>query len=142
MSDIPYQGSRPYRYLALTSYLALLVWVLTWNFVFGRELTYSPLFTFISLVVPLLLPARGMLKGTPYTHAWANFVVLFYVIHGITIFYSNPSERWYAAIELVLSTGMFVGCSVFARLRGRELGLGLNKLKDEMAAEKARFEKR
>ena len=43
--------------------------------------------------------------------------------------YAVPDERWYAVVEIILCTGMFVGCSAFARKRGRELGLGLKKLK-------------
>ena len=80
------------------------------------------------------------MKGKSYTHAWANFVVLFYLIHGCTVVYAVQAERWYAAIEIILSTTMFIGCSAFARKRGRELGLGIKKLKDEMKDEKAYFE--
>ena len=54
--------------------------------------------------------------------------------------YAVPDERWYAVVEIILCTGMFVGCSAFARKRGHELGLGLKKLKEEMQEEKARFE--
>ena len=61
-------------------------------------------------------------------------------MHGCTVAYAVPAERLYAVIEILLCTGMFAGCSVFARKRGRELGLGIKKLKVEMAEEKAYFE--
>ena len=57
-----------------------------------------------------------------------------------TVVYAVPAERWYGVVELILCTTMFIGCSAFARKRGRELGLGIKKLKEEMEEEKAYFE--
>ena len=132
--------TRTYRNIALISYLLLLMWVITWHTGLRDAQPYSPIFIFLLYVVPLLLPMRGIFKAKPYTHAWANFITLFYIIHGITIAYAIPAERWFAGIEIILSSVMFVGCSMFARLRGRELGLSLPKLKQEMKKEKSRFE--
>ena len=28
-------------------------------------------------VTPLLFPLKGILQGNPYTHAWANFILIF-----------------------------------------------------------------
>lgn len=101
--------------------------------------TQSVLFTVLFWVVPLILPARGIFKGTPYTHAWANFIVMIYLLHGLTAIYAVSSEWLYALLEIVFATMMFIGCSFYARMRGKELGLGIKKLKDEMAEEKSRF---
>jgi len=128
------------RYLALGCHILLLAWIVLWQFFLSKTTAYSPLFITLIYVVPLVLPLKGVIQGKPYTHAWANFVVLFYLIHGCTVAYAIPAERFYAIIEIILCTGMFVGCSAFARKRGRELGLGLRKLKDEMQDEKAYFE--
>lgn len=130
-----------FRRLALYSYFLLLTWLVIWHFVLPVDVEHSALFIRITWIVLLLLPMQGLVKGKPYTHAWANFVVMIYLIHGLTAIYALPAERLYAFIEIVLATGMFIGCSAFARMRGRELGLGLKKLKDEMAEEKARFER-
>ena len=132
--------TRFFRYLALLSHTGLIIWITLWQFTFTKAHTYSPIFIALFYILPLLLPYWGILKGKPYTHAWANFVVLFYLIHGCAVAYAVPAERWYAVVEIILCTGMFVGCSAFARKRGRELGLGLKKLKEEMKEEKARFE--
>lgn len=128
-----------YRWLALVSYLLLLLWVALWHSTLREPQPYSLLFIFLLYIVPLLLPMRGIFKAKPYTHAWANFITLFYIIHGITVAYAVPHERWFAITELVLSTSMFVGCSLFARHRGKELGLSLPKLKQVMEQEKSRF---
>lgn len=135
-------STRNMRWLALVSYLLLLAWVIIWQFVLVENRVYSTLFLALFYVLPLLLPLRGIIAGKPYTHAWANFVVLFYVIHGFTVVYAEPAERAYAIIELLLATGMFIGCAAFARMRGRELGLGIKKLKQEMQEEKDAFEGR
>lgn len=129
-----------YRRLALISYFSLLLWLTIWHFILPINTEYSPLVIRIFWIVLLLLPSRGLIAGKPYTHAWANFIVMIFLLHGFTCIYALSDERWYALIEILLAAAMFVGCSVYARLRGRELGQGLKKLKDVMAEEKARFE--
>lgn len=133
--------TRIYRYLALGSHLALLGWVIAWHFLLAPEAGYSAFFIFIMYVLPLLLPLKGVIQGKPYTHAWANFIIMFYLIHGCTIAYASEAERGYAIIEIILSTSMFVGCSIFARKRGRELGQGLKKMKVEMKEQRERFQR-
>nr|WP_088329209.1 DUF2069 domain-containing protein [Lacimicrobium sp. SS2-24] len=119
--------TRFFRQLALLSYLGLLLWVVLWHFALGESIEYSVLFITLMWVLPLLFPLPGILKGKPYTHAWANFVLMFYLLHGLTAVYALENERWYAAVEILLAFSAFIGCSFFARLRGRELGLGLKK---------------
>ena len=141
MTDMSATTKR-FRYLALFSHLGLLVWITVWQLFLSADQQYSLVFIFLLYVLPLLLPLPGIIRGKPYTHAWANFIVLYYLLHGLTVLYAVASERWLAAIEVVLVVGMFIGCSVFARLRGRELGLGLKKLKEEMKDESERFSNR
>lgn len=131
--------TRFFHRLALTGYFGLLCWVIVWHGFLSDALT-TRAFALILWVTPLLLPLAGLLRGTPYTYAWSNFVVMIYLLHGLTSIYA-VSEQWlYALIELVFATCMFVGCSFFARMRGKELGLGIRKLKEEMADEKAKYE--
>lgn len=131
---------RKLRYLALLSHLALLIWMSVWYFALPMDADYSTTFKILIYILPLLLPLPGIVKGKPYTHAWASFIVLLYLLHGITVIYAEPSQMYYAIIELVLAVAMFVGCSAFARLRGQELGTGLPKLKDVMEDEKNFYE--
>ena len=122
-------NTRFFRLLALGSYLGLLGWVVLWHFVLTREGQYSALFLLLMWVLPLLLPLKGLIQARPYTHAWANFILMFYLLHGLTGIYALEQETWFAAIETLLACLAFIGCSFFARLRGRELGLGLKKQK-------------
>ena len=133
-------STKKYRYIALCCHVGLLIWITIWQFSLRPEPVYSTVFIFAMYVLPLLLPLPGIIKAKPYTHAWANFIVLFYVLHGITILYAESHEWVYALIELLLATGMFIGCAVYARKRGKELGQGLQKLKTVMEKERQRFE--
>lgn len=54
--------------------------------------------------------------------------------------YAEPSQLIYASVELVLACSMFVGCAMFARLRGQELGTKLPKLSKVMQQERELFE--
>ncbi|MGJ8681424.1 DUF2069 domain-containing protein [Paraglaciecola sp.] len=129
-----------YRKLTLTNYLLLVIWIPVWHFLLTVDKATSDLFTIIFWVLPILLPAKGLIAGKPYTHAWTNFIVMYYLLHGFTAVYAVEGERLFALIEIILCTGLFVGCSFYARKRGRELGLGIRKLKEELAEEKQRFE--
>ena len=129
-----------FRRLTLTSYLLLIVWLVVWHFVLTIDKPTSTLFTILFWIVPILLPAKGLIEGKPYTYAWTNFIVMYYLLHGLTAVYAVDGERLYALIEIILSSVLFTGCSFYARIRGRELGLGIRKLKEELLEEKQAFE--
>ena len=129
-----------YKRLALSCYFLLIVWLLIWHFLLTPDKTTSTVFTLLFWIMPILLPLKGLVQGKPYTYAWTNFVVMYYLLHGLTAVYAIEGERVYALIEIVLCCGLFTGCSYFARLRGRELGLGIRKLKDELLEEQQAFE--
>jgi uncharacterized membrane protein len=129
-----------YKRLALVSYFLLIIWLVIWHFFLTIDKNTSTLFTLLLWIVPILLPMRGLLAGKPYTYAWTNFIVMYYLLHGLTAVYAVVGERLYAAVEIILCVGLFTGCSFYARLRGRELGTGIRKLKEELLEEKEAFE--
>lgn len=129
-----------YRYLALCSHVGLLLWMAVWYFLLKTPQGYSIVFISVMYLLPLLLPLYGIIKAKPYTHAWSCFVVLWYFLHAITVMYSEPEYFLHASVELALAIGMFIGCSMYARFRGQELGTGLPKLSKVMEQEKALFE--
>ncbi|RUO22213.1 DUF2069 domain-containing protein [Aliidiomarina iranensis] len=120
-----------HRKLTLICYPGLLIFVILWHGFLAPNEFLSVWLTMAIWVVPLLFPLKGILQGNAYTHAWANFILIFYFMHSLTALYTNPGERWYAAIELLLTTGAFIGATYYARYRGRELGLGIKKKKGE-----------
>lgn len=104
------------RYLTLISYFTLIGLLLSW---YGFH-DSSPIAQ-IALLLPLLFPLRGLLKGNPYTFAWSSFLILIYFIHGVVEAYANPAVRLLASLEILCSVAFYSGAVLYARLRGREL---------------------
>tara|TARA_B110000046_G_C12784882_1_gene310591 strand:+ start:34 stop:420 length:387 start_codon:yes stop_codon:yes gene_type:complete len=116
--------------LGQAGYFGLLIFLPLWHLILVPS-EMNKYVTFLLTVGPLLLPLKGILKRQPYTYAWSNFIVMFYLLHGLTLIWDRPDERLYVVTELVLALMMFVGCSYFAKFRGQELGLSIRKKKDE-----------
>jgi len=100
-----------YRYGAIVSLVGLIVLCLVW------ELGVAPLRPGGSLLVlkvlPLLLPLRGILKGSLYTMQWASMLILLYFMEGVVRAYSDPSSMSAAmgGIEVALSL-VFYLCAI------------------------------
>ncbi|WP_038173036.1 MULTISPECIES: DUF2069 domain-containing protein [Vibrio] len=129
-----------YRLLALFGNLALLAWIVLWQMSLSPHPHISSTTLAIAWAIPLLLPLPGILVGKPYTHAWANFVLMLYFLHAFTLLYVDNGERWLAVVELLLTTAAFAGNILYARARGKELGLKLKRLSKVEKEEQARFE--
>lgn len=131
--------TRRFRYLALFGNLTLLAWVALWQLALSPHPHLSSTALAIAWCIPLLLPLPGIIAGKPYTHAWANFVLMLYFLHALTILYVDGGERWLALVELLLTALGFAGNILYARTRGQELGLKLQKLSQIEKEEKAKF---
>lgn len=132
--------TRLLRYFAVSANLGLLVWVVLWQVALSPHPHINHMAMAAVWVTPLLLPLKGILAGKPYTHAWANFILMFYFLHALTILWIDDGERWLALIELALTTSAFMANILFTRHRGRELGLKLKKLSQVEKEEKAQHE--
>ena len=67
-------------------------------------------------LLPLLLPARGILSGKIYTYQYASMLVLFYFTEGVMrLFDAVPASRWFAAAETALSVLFFVLCLAYLK---------------------------
>lgn len=132
--------TKQFRFLALFGNVSLLAWVLIWQLGLSPHPHLSSMALAIAWAVPLLLPLPGILAGKPYTHAWANFVLMLYFLHALTIFYIDGGERMLAVIELALTSCGFAGNILYTRARGKELGLKLPLLSKVEKQEKAKFD--
>ncbi|WP_051252764.1 MULTISPECIES: DUF2069 domain-containing protein [Ferrimonas] len=112
--------------IALSSYLASLVFIPLWQLGLSPDLGYSLGFSLLMLL-PLILPLPGMLKGKPYTHAWSGFIACLYLLSSLTQLWVGDSHRLWPLIATLLLLTWLMASSFFARSRGRELGLGLKK---------------
>lgn len=116
--------------MALFGYFSLLIFMPLWLLVLSPSEGLSTSTTLLLFTLPLLFPLKGMLKGNPFTYAWANFIVLIYFLHSLTTLWVLPSDRIWALLELFFATMMFIGCSYYAKYRGQELGLSIRKKKE------------
>ena len=113
------------RRLTVASLLALIVLGLAW------ELWLAPIRpggSWLALkVLPLCLPLAGLLKNRMYTYRWLSLMVWLYVLEGLVRATSEPAPgAWLAALEVLLSVALFIGCTLHIRLRlraAREAGL-------------------
>lgn len=114
--------------LSRFGYLALVLLLGGWFIGQSVNGEYTLLFSLLWLI-PLLLPIRGVIKGNPYTYAWASFILCLYMLHGLTLLYvtTDAFAFAFALIEVLLIGVLLITFPFYARLRGRELGLGLKK---------------
>ncbi len=119
------------RQITLVGYVGLLILMPVWLIWINPPANVGLNISLILFWLPLFFPMVGLIKGKPYTYAWANFVVMLNFMHGLTTLWVVPEDRFYAVLELVFATMMFLGGTYYARHKGRELGLKLPKLKDQ-----------
>ncbi|WP_448555573.1 DUF2069 domain-containing protein [Thalassotalea montiporae] len=118
-----------YKKIALIGYFGLLAFMPLWLLVLEPS-SLGPWLALVLFVVPLFFPAKGMLKGNPYTFAWSNFIVMWYFLHSLTSLWVS-ANKLYPLIELIFASLMFFGGTYYAKYRGQELGLSIRKKKGE-----------
>ncbi|PSU87180.1 DUF2069 domain-containing protein [Photobacterium kishitanii] len=127
------------RQSALISHCGLIVFIAMWQLYLSPHQHLSATAISLLWITPLLFPLLGMLAAKPYTHAWANFILMFYFLHAATLITLNDGERALATIELAIVTLCFVSNIIFSRLRAKELGIKLKRLSHVEREEHARY---
>ena len=106
----PARSHRP----AAAAWFALALLTLLWDWL-AAPLHNGSWLPLIKLL-PLLLPARGILSGQIYTYQYASMLVLFYFTEGVMrLFDAVPASRWFAAAETALSVLFFVLCLAYLK---------------------------
>ena len=116
--------------ITLIGYFGLLILMPIWLIWINPPLNLNINISLAMFWVPLFFPMRGLLKGKPYTYAWANFVVMLNFMHGLTTIWVVPEDIIWACLEILFSCMMFFAGTYYARFQGQQLGLKLPKLKD------------
>lgn len=100
--------------LKLTCWLA---WILLTAFQLALPwLTPAPVnYWGLLLVLPLLVPLRGMLRDRRYTYKWIGFLTLPYFCIGISELVSNPELRIYGFGTTTASMLLFLGSIYYVR---------------------------
>ncbi len=68
--------------------------------------------------LPLTLAVTGMLRHRLYTYRWMSLLIWLYFTEGVVRAFSDRGlSQGLAGIEVALSTGLFIACAVYVRLR-------------------------
>jgi uncharacterized membrane protein len=71
--------------------------------------------------VPLLLPMRGVWRGSLRALTWAGYLAMLYLVIGVVEAWANPPQRLAALLQIVL-VAAFVGSALgFSRADGRSV---------------------
>lgn len=106
-----------FRGLSLFGYFGLMLLIFCWH------LWIVPLpaeFISITLLVqlgPLMFPLKGILNGRAYTHAWASYLALLYLVLGIW-YAAAVDSRLFGILISLLSLIFFTGAIFFSRYQG------------------------
>jgi uncharacterized membrane protein len=68
------------------------------------------------MLVPVLLPLRGIVRRDRKTFAWGTLCLIPYIVVGITELIANPAGRDWAAGCLLLAFGAFVSLIAYLRV--------------------------
>lgn len=101
--------------VALAGFFGLFILLMLWHTLLAPPTQFPVALVLLITVTPLLLPMRGLLAGKPKNCAWTAYISLLYFIHGCIETYSNPAERYYAALELIFSLMIFLGAVAYVR---------------------------
>lgn len=102
--------SRWARYITVVSHIALMA------IIAARSGWGVPLL----LLLPLLFPLPGLLRGRDYTYAWSTMLLVFYVGGYLAAGHANPAEKWTCIGIAALAALEFVSLSIYVKVRSRE----------------------
>ena len=98
----------PLKLTCLLSWLALVALQLALPWLAGS-------YWLLLLVLPLLIPLRGLLGDRRYTYKWIGFLTMLYFCIGIAELVTNPELRLYGLGTTAASTLMFLASIYYAR---------------------------
>ena len=101
------------RISALLAYFALFfftIFCIVSNTIYPEQ---PRMFLVIGLLMPLIFPARGLLRAQRFTHAWTSFLSLFYFIAATDIWVSGYPGI--GSVYFLLTSILFVSCMLYSR---------------------------
>ena len=67
------------------------------------------------LIIPLLIPLKGLLQDQRYTFKWVGFLTLFYFSIGISEGFVSPENRLYSILTVSFSCLLFLSSVYYSR---------------------------
>lgn len=96
------------------AYLALLILQPVWHALAPTPLGAESWWLALAATGPLLFPLRGILKGNLRSMTWGGYLLVFYLVVGITEAWSNPPQRLPALLQTALVTLCIYGMLRFS----------------------------
>jgi len=93
---------------ARASYVALIVLQTAWHAVLPAPAGNHSWLLAGTATLPLLLPARGVWRGSLRSMTWAGYLVMLYLVIGVMEAWANPAQRIPALLQVAL-VFVFVG---------------------------------
>lgn len=106
------------RVLVFAGYSATVASLIAWHGWISPPGNASPVAVVAALLVPLLIPLPGLVRGRAYTHAWASMIALAYFTLGVA-HTAAAAERSYGMVQIAASLTLFFGCILYARFPSR-----------------------
>ncbi len=96
------------------AYLALLILQPVWHALVPTPLGAESWWLALVATGPLLFPLRGILKDNLRSMTWGGYLLVFYLVVGITEAWSNPPQRLPALLQTALVTLCIYGMLRFS----------------------------
>lgn len=103
------------RHWVTAPYVALIVLQAVWHGLLPAPAGNTNWILAMVAVIPLLLPLRGVLRGSLRSMTWAGYLVMLYLIIGVMEAWSNPPQRGVALIQVALVVVFVANLLVFSR---------------------------
>jgi uncharacterized membrane protein len=110
--------------LTLTGHLATFALLLAWYAWLVPSTLFPVALVLLVLVLPLLLPLRGILHARRYTIAWSCFLALFYFTHGVVTAWGDAADGPLGQLEVLTSSMWFLGGIGYIRAGRRGASAG------------------
>ena len=96
------------RALVSGFYLALIAHQFAWHALLSPPRGAGAWWLAVVAAAPMLLPLKGLLKGSLRSMTWAGYLAMLYLVIGVMEAWANPDQRVPALAQVFLVTG-FVG---------------------------------
>jgi uncharacterized membrane protein len=97
------------------SYLALVLLQPVWHLILPPPYGARLVWLAVLATVPLLLPLKGVMQGSLRSMTWAGYLVMLYLLIGVTEAWSNPPQRGPALLQVLLVILYVISLLKFSR---------------------------
>jgi len=117
MRNITACFSNSHHAIVVLGYLALLILQTIWHALLPSPHGAESWWLALAATAPLLFPLKGIIEGNIRNMTWGGYLLVFYLVVGITEAWSNPPQRLPALVQTALVTVCIYGMLRFSKER-------------------------